>query len=127
MRVGVSLTSKAVIAALQGLFSERGVPGFVRSDNGPEFIAQEVKEWLQEKGAAPHYIDPGSPGYPCAGENGFVESFHGKLRDEFLDRESFVSVAEALVRLDSQRRWYNEERPHSSLENQGLLSRLLLR
>ncbi len=78
--------------------------------NGPKFIALEVKAWLQESGAAPHYIAPG-----CPWQNGFVESFHGKLRDEFLSREVFASVAEAQVRLGARRRWYNEERPHSSL------------
>jgi putative transposase len=82
----------------------------VRSDNGPEFIATEVKAWLQGSGSAPYYIDPG-----CPWQNGFVESFHGKLRDEFLSREVFVSVKEAQVRTETHRAWYNEERPHSSL------------
>ena len=109
--VGVSLTSQAVLAALMPLFASRGVPCFVRSDNGPEFIAAEVQSWLRESGSAPHYIDPG-----CPWQNGFQESFHGKLRDELLDREVFASVPEAQVRLESQRRWYNEERPHSSLK-----------
>ncbi len=108
--VGVSLTSQAVLAALKALFASRGVPRFVRSDNGPEFIAAEVQAWLQGNGSAPHYIDPG-----CPWQNGFTESFHGKLRDEFLDREVFASVADAQVRLGAHRRWYNEERPHSSL------------
>jgi len=88
--VGVFLTSQAVIAALRPLFAARGVPRFVRSDNGPEFIAADVKAWLQESGSAPHYIDPG-----CPWQNGFQESFHGKLRDELLDREVFASVEEA--------------------------------
>ena len=109
--VGVSLTSRAVIAALVPLFASRCTPAFVRSDNGPEFIAAEVQAWLQENGSAPHYIDPG-----CPWQNGFTESFHGKLRDEFLDREAFASVPEAQVRLETQRVWYNEERPHSSLK-----------
>jgi len=109
--VGVSLTSQAVLAALKALFASRGVPHFVRSDNGPEFIAAEVQAWLQGNGSAPHYIDPG-----CPWQNGFTESFHGKLRDEFLDREVFASVADAQVRLRAHRRWYNEERPHSSLK-----------
>ena len=108
--VGVSLTSQAVINALRPLFLARGVPRFVRSDNGPEFIAADVKAWLQESGSAPHYIDPG-----CPWQNGVQESFHGKLRDELLDREDFASVPEAQVLLESHRRWYNEERPHSSL------------
>ena len=109
--VGVSLTSQAVIAALRPLFTGRGVPSFVRSDNGPEFIATDVQAWLKENGTAPHYIDPG-----CPWQNGFTESFHGKLRDEFLSREVFASVDEAQVRLETHRRWYNEERPHSSLK-----------
>jgi transposase InsO family protein len=109
--VGVSLTSQAVIAALVPLFASRCTPAFVRSDNGPEFIADEVKAWLGQNGSAPFYIDPGSPW-----QNGFVESSHGKLRDELLDREAFASVAEARVHLQTHRRWYNEERPHSSLK-----------
>ena len=109
--VGVSLTSQAVIAALRPLFTVRGAPSLVRSDNGPEFIAADVQEWLKESGTAPHYIDPG-----CPWQNGFTESFHGKLRDEFLSREVFASVREAQVRLETHRRWYNEERPHSSLK-----------
>ena len=109
--VGVSLTSQAVLSALKPLFTLRGTPCFVRSDNGPEFIAAEVQDWLKESGSAPHYIDPG-----CPWQNGFTESFHGKLRDELLDREVFASVAEAQVCLGVHRRWYNEERPHSSLK-----------
>ena len=109
--VGVSLTSQAVLATLKPLFASRQTPCFVRSDNGPEFIAAEVQSWLKESGSAPHYIDPG-----CPWQNGFTESFHGKLRDELLDREVFASVAEARVRLGAHRRWYNEERLHSSLK-----------
>ena len=85
--VGVSLTSQAVLAALKPLFAVRGAPYFVRSDNGPEFIAAEVQAWLKDSGSAPHYIAPG-----CPWQNGFTESFHGKLRDELLDREVSVSV-----------------------------------
>ena len=78
--------------------------------NGPEFIAAEVQEWLKQNGSAPHFIDPG-----CPWQNGFLESFHGKLRDELLDREVFVSVAEAQTCLETHQHWYNEGRPHSSL------------
>lgn len=109
--VGVSLTHLAVLAALKPLFVSRGVPSFVRSDNGPEFIAAEVQDWLRANGSAPHYIDPG-----CPWQNGFQESFHGKLRDELLDREVFITISETAVRLETHRRWYNEERPHSSLK-----------
>lgn len=109
--VGVSWTSQAVIAALVPLFALRAVPSFVRSDNGPEFIAAEVKAWLECQGSAPYYIEPG-----CPWQNGFTESFHGKLRDELLNREEFASVKEAQVRLASHQLWYNQERPHSSLK-----------
>ena len=109
--VGVSLTGQAVLGALKPLFALRGVPCFVRSDNGSEFIATEVQVWLKESGSAPQYIAPG-----CPWQNGFQESFHGKVRDELLNREVFVSVAEAKARLEGHRRWYNEERPHSSLQ-----------
>ena len=88
--VGVSLTSRAVLAALKPLFTLRGAPSFVRSDNGPEFIASEVQAWLKDSGSAPHYIDPG-----CPWQNGFQESFHGKLRDELFDREFFVELFRA--------------------------------
>jgi putative transposase len=84
----------------------------VRSDNGGEFIAGEVKEALTAAGARPFYIDPGSPW-----QNGFVESFHGKLRDEFLDAETFRNIKEAQVCLEAHRRFYNEVRPHSSLRS----------
>lgn len=109
--VGASLTSRAVLAALEPLFASRGAPSFVRSDNGPEFIAAEVKEWLSENGSEPYYIDPG-----CPWQNGFTESFHGKLRDELLNREVFASIKDAQVRIAQHRVWYNQERPHSSLK-----------
>lgn len=109
--VGVSLTSQAVLVALKPLFTLRGAPSFVRSDNGSEFIAGEVQAWLKDSGSAPQYIDPG-----CPWQNGFQESFHGKVRDELLNREVFVSVAEAQARLEAHQRWYNQERPHSSLK-----------
>lgn len=108
--VGVSLTSQAVIAALVPLFASRCAPAFVRSDNGPECVANEIQAWLGQNGSAPFYIEKGRPW-----QNGFVESFHGKLRDELLNREVFATLAEARVHLQTHRRWYNEERPHSSL------------
>ena len=80
--------------------------------NGLEFIAAEVQAWLKNSGTVPHHVDPG-----CPWQNWFTESFHGKLHDEFLNREVFASVADAQVRLECQRRWYNEERPHSSLKS----------
>ena len=110
VKAGVSMSGKAVVGTLVPLFRERGAPGFLRSDNGGEFIANEVKEALTTAGASPFYIDPGSPW-----QNGFVESFHGKLRDEFLDAETFRNIGEAQVCLQGHRRFYNEVRPHSSL------------
>ncbi len=109
-RQGAARLKSRTQAALTPLFLSRDIPHFVRSDNGPEFIAAEVQDWLKQKGKAPHFIDPG-----CPWQNGFVESFHGKLRDELLDREIFVSVAEAQTRLETHRHWYNGGRPHSSL------------
>jgi transposase InsO family protein len=111
VKAGVSMSGRAVVSVLCPLFRERGSPAFLRSDNGGEFIAAEVVQALRAVGATPSYIAPGAPW-----QNGFVESFHGKLRDECLDREAFVSVKESQVCLERHRRFYNEERPHSSLE-----------
>jgi putative transposase len=110
VKVGISMSAKAVVSVLMPLLQKLGPPMFVRSDNGGEFIATEVKEALKEAGASPAYIDPGSPW-----QNGFVESFHGKLRDEFLDQETFLTVQEAQVCLEGRRQFYNEVRPHSAL------------
>jgi hypothetical protein len=103
-RSRVSLTSKAVIALLQGAFVEHGPPPFLGSDNGPEFIALEVTAWLEKDGSSARYIAPG-----CAWQNGYQESFHGEMRDGLLDREVFVCVAEARVRL--QRKCRRDSRP----------------
>lgn len=92
------------------LFLVRGAPGFIRSDNGPEFIAEAVKRWLKYQDVETLYIEPGSPW-----ENGYVESFNGKLRDEVLNRELFHSVKEAKVIVESWRLEYNNHRPHSGL------------
>ena len=88
----------------------RGIPKFIRSDNGPEFIADAIKRWLQDRGVETLYIEPGSPW-----ENGYIESFNGRLRDEVLDREVFYSVKEAKVIAQSWRLEYNNHRPHSGL------------
>lgn len=101
------------INTLAGCVAERGAPTYLRSDNGPEFIAGLVQQWLASSGIATLYIPPG-----CPWENPFSESFNGKLRDEFLDREEFTSVAEAQVLGAEQRRQYNHDRPHSSLDYQ---------
>lgn len=110
IEVGRSIRAKDVIAVLECLFAVWGVPVFIRSDNGPEFIADAIKQWLKDKGVGPLYIEPGSPW-----ENGYAESFHSRFRDEFLDRELFYSVKEVQVLADNWRLEYNQYRPHSSL------------
>ena len=110
IRVSRKLSSIDVVDVLSDLFILRGVPGHVRSDNGPEFVAKAVREWIAAVGAKTAYIEPGSPW-----ENGYCESFNGKLRDELLDGEVFYSLAEAKVVIESWRRHYNTSRPHSAL------------
>jgi putative transposase len=104
------LTSDDVLERLAWLMVTRGVPEHVRSDNGAEFTAGVVREWLSKVGVKTLYIEPGSPW-----ENGYVESFNGKLRDELLNGEIFYSVREAKVLIESWRRHYNTKRPHSAL------------
>jgi transposase InsO family protein len=104
------LNSEDVLERLAWLFATRGVPKYLRSDNGPEFTARAVREWIRRVGAATLFIEPGSPW-----ENGYVESFNGKLRDELLNREIFYSLTEAKVLIERWRREYNTVRPHSSL------------
>ena len=108
--VGASASAKTVMQALTSLFRERGTPTYLRSDNGGEFIAGDLAALLVEAQVAAKFIDPGSPW-----QNGFIESFHGRLRDELLNRETFLSVKEAQVRLEVHRLWYNQEREHSAL------------
>jgi transposase InsO family protein len=110
IRIDRKLNSTDVIDVLSDLFILRGVPGHVRSDNGPEFIAKAVREWIAAVGAKTAFIEPGSPW-----ENGYCESFNSKLRDELLNSEIFYSLAEAKVTSEVWRRYYNTERPHSSL------------
>ena len=109
IRVGRRLGSTEVIDVLTDLFITRGTPAFVRSDNGPEFVATAVKDWITGLGARPAYIEPGSPW-----ENGYVESFNGKFRDELLACEAFNTLAEAKVLIEQWRVHYNTVRPHSS-------------
>lgn len=104
------LTSDDVLERLCWLMTTRGVPKHVRSDNGPEFTARAVREWLARVGVQTLFIEPGSPW-----ENGYVESFNGKLRDELLNREIFYSLKEAQVLIEQWRHEYNTMRPHSSL------------
>tara|TARA_Y100000031_G_C8184343_1_gene368158 strand:+ start:351 stop:1253 length:903 start_codon:yes stop_codon:yes gene_type:complete len=106
-----SINAEGVIATLEALVATRGAPAHIRSDNGPEFIAEALKDWLATKGAKTLYIEPGAPW-----ENAYSESFNSRLRDELLDRELFGSLAEAKVVLDDHRHHYNHDRPHSSLE-----------
>ena len=104
------MTSDSVLERLSDLFVRRGVPDHIRSDNGPEFTALRVREWLGRVGVKTLFIEPGSPW-----ENGYIESFNGKLRDELLDREIFDTLLEAKVLTERWRQEYNTVRPHSSL------------
>jgi putative transposase len=108
--VGARASAKIVGETLLPLFTERRAPLFLRCDNGGEFVAHDLKSLLIAAGSTPHYINPGSPW-----QNGYVESFHSRLRDEFLNREVFRSVSEFRVRIEAHRHWYNQDRPHSSL------------
>lgn len=110
IRVARRLNSTDVIEALCDLFIDRGIPAHIRSDNGPEFIAAALREWIAAVGAKTAYIEPGSPW-----ENGYVESFNSKLRDELLNGEIFYTLAEAKIVIEQWRRHYNTVRPHSSL------------
>ena len=110
IRIDRKLNSTAVIDVLSDLFILRGVPAYVRSDNGPEFVAKAVQDWIKAVGAKTAYITPGSPW-----DNGFIESFNARLRDELLDGEIFYSLKEVRVVVESWRRHYNTKRPHGSL------------
>ena len=110
LRVERRLGSMQVIEVLADVMLERGIPEHIRSDNGPEFIAQELRKWLEHVGTKTMYIEPGSPW-----ENGYCESFNGKLRDEFLNGEIFYSLKEAQILTERWRAYYNTERPHSAL------------
>lgn len=110
LKASRSLTSEDVLECLDDLFVRRGIPEHIRSDNGPEFTAHAVRRWLATLDVKPLYIEPGSPW-----ENGYVESFHGKLCDELLNGEIFDTLWEAKVLLERWRREYNGFRPHSSL------------
>jgi transposase InsO family protein len=110
IRVKRKLGSAEVLETLAELMLERGVPGHIRSDNGPEFVARAVRDWIAAVGSRTAYIEPGSPW-----ENGYVESFNSKLRDELLNREIFYSLKEAQVLIEGWRQHYNAIRPHSAL------------
>jgi transposase InsO family protein len=104
------VTAQDVLEQLAELFIHRGTPQYIRSDNGPEFTAKIVRNWLDRLGVGTLFIEPGSPW-----ENGYAESFIGKLRDELLNGEIFTSLLEAKVLIENWRREYNQVRPHSSL------------
>ena len=110
MLVARKIKNQDVIDLLFNLFIFRGIPEHIRSDNGPEFTAKAVRKWLNRLGVKTLFIEPGSPW-----ENGYVESFNGKLRDEILKREIFMTLEEAKVLIEQWRREYNQVRPHSSL------------
>jgi len=110
IRVDRRLNSSDVIETLAELMLERGTPAHIRSDNGPEFVAKAVREWIAAVGASTAYIEPGSPW-----ENGYVESFNSKLRDVLLNGEMFYSLKEAQILIEAWRRHYNAIRPHSAL------------
>ena len=110
IRVDRKLNSGNVIDVLTDLFIIRGFPEYIRSDNGPEFVAKSVRNWISAVGAKTAYIEPGSPW-----ENGFCESFNARLRDEFLNGEIFYTLKEAKILIEQWRVHYNTLRPHSSL------------
>ncbi len=110
IRVAPSIPASAVVGVLEWLFLTRGVPKYIRSDNGPEFVARAVCQWLKESGCQTLFITPGSPW-----ENGYIESFNDKLRDECLNREVFRNGREAQAIVENWRQEYNNYRPHSSL------------
>ncbi len=110
VEVGISIKSERVRRILQRICADKGNPVLIRSDNGSEFIGKAVNEWLAENGIKPIFIEPGKPW-----QNGKGESFNGKLRDECLSCEWFSSVKEAQVIIEKWRKFYNAERPHSSL------------
>ncbi len=110
IRVARRLRATDVIEALCELFVSRGIPTHIRSDNGPEFVAEALRDWIAAVGAKTAYIEPGSPW-----ENGYCESFNGKLRDELLNGEIFYTLKEAQIVIENWRHHYNTVRPHSSL------------
>ena len=109
-RVNRKISSQDVIDELFNLFIFRSIPEHIRSDNGPEFTARAVRRWLNRLGVKTLFIERGSPW-----ENGYIESFNGKMRDELLNREIFTTLDEAKVLIEQWRREYNQVRPHSAL------------
>ena len=110
IRLKRKLNSIEVIDALTDLFILCGIPAYIRSDNGPEFIAEALRDWIRAVGAKTAYIEPGSPW-----ENGYCESFNGRMRDELLNGEIFYSLREAQIIIELWRNHHNTKRPHSAL------------
>lgn len=110
VRVARRIDHRDVIDTLIGLFRVHGTPGHIRSDNGPELIAEALRRWLQKSAVGTLYVEPGAPW-----ENGYSETLHSRLRDELLNGELFYSLREARVVVEEWRNEYNERRPHSSL------------
>jgi transposase InsO family protein len=110
IKIKRNLKSEDVMECLTELFCTKGIPDYIRSDNGSEFSAKQVRKWLNELGVKTLFIEPGSPW-----ENGYIESFNGKLRDELLNREIFYTLEEAKILIEKWRKEYNQVRPHSSL------------
>jgi putative transposase len=110
LEVRRGMTAQAVSAVLAGVVRERGAPGHIRSDNGPEFIARVIRGWMAKAGLETLYIEPGAPW-----ENGYAESFNSKVRDELLNAEEFASELEARVLGKAWKEEYNHDRPHSAL------------
>jgi len=113
IRIAPSIPASVVVGVLEWLFLTRGVPKYIRSDNGPEFVAKAVCQWLGSCGCQTLFINPGSPW-----ENGYIESFIDKLRDECLNREIFRKGKQAQAIVENWRQEYNNYRPHSSLDYQ---------
>ncbi len=109
--VAKQITSDCVMTRLFKLFMNRNIPEHIRSDNGSEFTSDRIREWLSRIGVRTLFIEPGSPW-----ENGYVESFNGKFRDELLNGEIFDTLTEAKILIEKWRKHYNELRPHSSLD-----------
>lgn len=110
VKVDISINSQSVLETLEWLFLTRGMPEYLRSDNGPEFIAGAVQQWLTEHHCWSLFIKPGSPW-----ENSYIESFNGKMRDECLNQNIWTTLRHAQEELETWRQEYNNDRPHSSL------------
>jgi transposase InsO family protein len=110
LEVGRRMTGSGIVELVTDLLAIRGKPEFLRADNGPEFVCRELRRLLEQLGIGTSYIEPGSPW-----ENGFVESFHSRFRDECLSLEEFATLAEAKLIISRWRSSYNHRRPHSSL------------